>query len=143
MDIATIIGYILAVFMLLFGMMFGMATFIDSVSIFIVVGGTLGLTMMSFPLSDTLNGPRYAWYCIVPPKPGVDRDAVIADLEKRIFMFMRIKEYSIACGWVGVLIGLVLILQSLDDPAAISPAMAVCLLTALYGLLISYFFFYR
>ena len=60
MDIATIIGYILAVFMLLFGMMFDMATFIDSVSIFIVVGGTLGLTIMSFPLSDTLNGPRYA-----------------------------------------------------------------------------------
>ena len=56
-------------------------------------------------------------------------------------MCKRIKEYVIACGWVGVLIGLVLMLSHMDDPAAIGPAMAICLLTAFYGILIGYFFF--
>ena len=139
MDIATITGFILAVSMVLFGMEFDFGTFIDRTSIFIVVGGTSGLTIMSFPLSDTLKAYKWAWYCVVPPKPGADRDKVISDLEKGIFYFKRVKEYAIACGWVGVLIGLVLILKNLDDLAAIGPAMAICLLTALYVILICYF----
>ena len=46
-----------------------------------------------------------------------------------------------AAGWVGVLIGLVLMLANLEDPAAIGPAMAICLLTALYGTILKYFVF--
>lgn len=38
-----------------------------------------------------------------------------------------------AFGMIGTLIGLVAMLQTLDDPAAIGPAMAVALLTTLYG----------
>ena len=141
MDIATITGFILAVSMVLFGVQYDLNTFIDTTSIFIVVGGTLGLIIMSFPLSDTLKAYKWAWYCVVPPKPGADRDTVISDLEKGIFYFKRVKENAIACGWVGVLIGLVLMLKSMDDPAAIGPAMAICLLTALYGILGGYFVF--
>ena len=135
MDIATILGYILASGFVIWGMEFDFKTFLNVPSILIVVGGSFGLTLMSFPLSDTANFGRYAWYCVVPPKHGVDREKVISDLEKGIFMCKRIKEYVIACGWVGVLIGLVLMLKHLDDPAAIGPAMAICLLTALYGIL--------
>ena len=141
MDIATITGFILAFSMVLFGMDFDLNTFHDVTCIFIVVAGTLGLTIMSFPLSDVVNMPRYLWYCLVPPKPGAERDKVISDLEKGIFFCKRVKEYAIACGWVGVLIGLVLMLKYMDDPSAIGPAMAICLLTALYGILIGYFFF--
>ena len=141
MDIATITGSILAVSMVILGMDFDFNTFVDASSIFIVVGGTLGLTIMSFPLSDTIKALGWAWYCVVPPKPGADRDRVISDLEKGIFYFKRVKENAIACGWVGVLIGLVLMLKSMDDPAAIGPAMAICLLTALYGILFGYFVF--
>jgi len=36
-------------------------------------------------------------------------------------------------GWLGVIVGLVQMLANLDDPAAIGPAVAVALLTALYG----------
>ena len=46
-----------------------------------------------------------------------------------------------AFGMIGTLIGLVLMLQQMDDPAAIGPAMAVCLLTTLYGSLIANCFF--
>ena len=141
MDIATITGFILAFSMVLFGIGFDFNTFFDANSILIVVGGTCGLTIVSFPLSDVVNMPRYLWYCWFPPKPGADRDKVISDLEKGIFFCKRVKEYAIACGWVGVLIGLVFMLKYMDDPSAIGPAMAICLLTALYGILIGYFFF--
>ena len=51
----------------------------------------------------------------------------------------QVRRYSIGSGIVGTLIGVVLMLGSLNDPAAIGPSMAVALLTALYGVLIGYF----
>ena len=39
------------------------------------------------------------------------------------------------------MIGLVLMLANLDDPAKIGPAMAVCLLTVLYGTILKYFIY--
>ncbi|MCR3922092.1 MAG: MotA/TolQ/ExbB proton channel family protein [Firmicutes bacterium] len=42
-----------------------------------------------------------------------------------------------AFGMIGTLIGLVLMLVSLDDPAAIGPGMAVALLTTFYGALLA------
>jgi chemotaxis protein MotA len=38
-----------------------------------------------------------------------------------------------AWGMLGTLVGLVLLLQNLDDPSAIGPAMAVALITTFYG----------
>jgi flagellar motor component MotA len=38
-------------------------------------------------------------------------------------------------GWVGMLLGAVMMLQRLDDPSTIGPAVAVALLSPLYGLL--------
>lgn len=48
-----------------------------------------------------------------------------------------IGAYSPAMGLIGTLVGLVQMLQQMDDPAAIGPAMAVALLTTFYGALIS------
>jgi len=42
-------------------------------------------------------------------------------------------EYAPAWGMIGTLIGLILMLSSLDDPASLGPNMAVALLTTLYG----------
>ena len=53
-------------------------------------------------------------------------------------MFTKIKSYAQATGWVGSLIGLVLILTSIDDPAAIGPSASLALLTVFYGTLIAY-----
>ncbi|PLR79152.1 motility protein A [Bacillus sp. V3-13] len=46
-------------------------------------------------------------------------------------------EYAPAWGMIGTLIGLVLMLNNLDDPAALGPNMAVALLTTLYGSLLA------
>ncbi|MFB3785316.1 MAG: motility protein A [bacterium] len=42
-----------------------------------------------------------------------------------------------ALGMIGTLVGLVAMLKNLDDPSAIGPAMAVALLTTLYGALMA------
>lgn len=46
-------------------------------------------------------------------------------------------DYAPAMGMIGTLIGMVRMLGSIDDPAAIGPAMAVALLTTLYGALLA------
>jgi len=45
----------------------------------------------------------------------------------------KLGELAPAWGMIGTLIGLINMLGSLDDPAAIGPAMAVALLTTMYG----------
>jgi chemotaxis protein MotA len=52
-------------------------------------------------------------------------------------MFSSWGDLAPALGMVGTLIGLVQMLANMSDPAAIGPAMAVALLTTLYGALIA------
>jgi chemotaxis protein MotA len=49
----------------------------------------------------------------------------------------RAAEVSPAMGLIGTLLGLVQMLGSLNDPESIGPAMAVALLTTLYGALLA------
>lgn len=75
---------------------------------------------------------------------GHDGDVVRATLEKDISltverhetgasMFKALADVAPAMGMIGTLIGLVAMLSNMDDPKAIGPAMAVALLTTLYG----------
>ena len=57
----------------------------------------------------------------------------------RIFRFMG--STAPAMGMVGTLIGLVQMLQTMDDPASIGPSMAVALLTTLYGAVFAFLVF--
>jgi len=52
-------------------------------------------------------------------------------------VFEQIGTLAPAFGMIGTLIGLVQMLQSLSDPAAIGPSMAIALITTLYGALIA------
>ena len=64
-------------------------------------------------------------------------NAEIAAMEDRHYkgriIVEKAGEYAPAWGMIGTLIGLVLMLSSLDDPASLGPNMAVALLTTLYG----------
>ncbi|MBF0263965.1 MAG: flagellar motor protein PomA [Gammaproteobacteria bacterium] len=51
--------------------------------------------------------------------------------------FMKIADMGPAMGMIGTLIGLVGMLANMDDPKAIGPAMAVALLTTLYGAILA------
>ena len=52
-------------------------------------------------------------------------------------IFKAIGDVAPAMGMIGTLIGLVQMLSAMDDPKAIGPAMAVALLTTLYGAVIA------
>lgn len=55
-------------------------------------------------------------------------------------IFRAIGDTAPAMGMIGTLIGLVLMLSTMDDPKAIGPSMAVALLTTLYGALLANLF---
>ena len=52
-------------------------------------------------------------------------------------VFSTMGTFAPAMGMIGTLIGLVQMLQSMDDPSTIGPAMAVALLTTFYGSVIA------
>lgn len=53
-------------------------------------------------------------------------------------LFKFVAASAPAMGMIGTLIGLVQMLRALDDPASIGPAMAVALLTTMYGAIIAF-----
>ncbi len=57
--------------------------------------------------------------------------------ENGIRMFTNMATMAPAMGMIGTLVGLVQMLSNMSDPAAIGPAMAVALLTTLYGAIIA------
>ncbi len=52
-------------------------------------------------------------------------------------MLDTLNKYAPAFGMIGTLLGLIIMLGNMDDPAAIGPGMAVALLTTLYGAIVS------
>ena len=46
-------------------------------------------------------------------------------------------KYAPAFGMIGTLVGLVIMLQNMDDPSKIGPGMAVALLTTMYGAIVA------
>ncbi len=66
-----------------------------------------------------------------------ERDLYIERLEEGKRFFQTLGDAAPAFGMIGTLVGLVQMLANMSDPAAIGPAMAVALLTTLYGALLS------
>ena len=73
-----------------------------------------------------------------------DREAIVEMMAHEVKYTMAGKDNEIAVvgtmaslcpawGMIGTLVGLVLLLQNLDDPSMIGPAMAVALITTFYG----------
>ena len=79
---------------------------------------------------------------------GTDADTIEAKLNNDMELmahrhalssgvFKSWKDIAPAMGMIGTLVGLVGMLQNMSDPKAIGPAMAIALLTTLYGALIA------
>ncbi len=73
-------------------------------------------------------------------EPDVIKDIMMAEVvameerhRKGRAIIEKAGEYAPAWGMIGTLIGLVLMLQNLNDPTTLGPNMAVALLTTLYG----------
>lgn len=66
-----------------------------------------------------------------------ERDLSLERLEDGQRIFKAIGDAAPAFGMIGTLVGLVQMLSTMDDPSSIGPAMAVALLTTLYGAIVA------
>jgi len=193
MDIATLIGMIGAIGMILGAMITsgGIGPYVDVASLLIVFGGTFFAVMYRSPMGTFLGSFKAMSKSFMPKLPkqedaieamvelsniarkdgimalegketpdkfcekglqmlvdGADEQKLVKQLSQEIrAMKTRHAEFqSVVQGWIdiapamgmiGTLIGLVQMLGNMEDPKAIGPAMAVALLTTLYGAFIA------
>ncbi len=196
MDIGTVIGVVLAVGAIVLGIVLGGGTIgamIDTTSILVVLIGTVGATVISFPLARILKIHTIVLkalftqpadmaatikdlvrYAEVARREGIlSLENVIADMkdpfivrgvkmavdgtdpelirtimETELESLMdrhasakqildTISKFAPAYGMIGTLMGLIFMLQNMDDPSTIGGGMAVALITTLYGALVS------
>ncbi|MFQ5780480.1 MAG: motility protein A [Nitrospiria bacterium] len=195
MDLATLLGLGSAFGLVVFGILSGgsLLIFWDAASCAIVVGGTIGVTLISYPLKDVLGvikvvkniflhklqsgaelitslvdmatKTRKGGVLSIEPMikeikddffskglqmlvDGIEINSIRSVLEKEMDyvserhrlgadIFTTLGTFAPALGMIGTLIGLVQMLQKLDDPSKIGPAMAVALITTFYGALMA------
>jgi chemotaxis protein MotA len=66
-----------------------------------------------------------------------DKDKTVERHQAGANIFTALGDVAPAMGMIGTLIGLVAMLSNMDDPKSIGPAMAVALLTTLYGAMLA------
>jgi len=69
-------------------------------------------------------------------------DAISLRHKQGAELFTTLGTFAPALGLIGTLIGLVQMLQSMDDPSKIGPAMAVALITTFYGAIMANLIFH-
>ena len=193
MDIATIIGIVVAFGLVLFAIGDAVAGFIDINSIAIVIGGTAGVLLVAYPMANCIGVVKIILKTILnKPADGasvvtefvelaqiVRKDGILAleskvgdidhpfmskglqmaidgqeptEIEDILYMEMdklgerhlrgadmmtALGTFAPSMGMIGTLVGLVLMLANMEDPASIGPSMAVALLTTFYGALMA------
>ncbi|MBL4942082.1 MAG: flagellar motor protein PomA [Colwellia sp.] len=189
MDLATLIGIVGAVGLLIMAMLLAgdIMMFVDAQSVIIVFGGSIFIVLSNYNMGqffgigkiigkafmfklekpeeliekavDMADAARKGGFLALEEAEitnafmqkgvdmlvdGHDADVVRATLQKDINltterhetganMMQALADVAPAMGMIGTLIGLVAMLSNMDDPKSIGPAMAVALLTTLYG----------
>ncbi|WP_428242236.1 flagellar motor protein PomA [Gynuella sp.] len=189
MDLATIVGLIGALAMIIMSMVLGgnLGMFYNLPSILIVVVGSIFVVMQKYSLEQYLGAMKIAGkafsFKMSKPEDVIEEIVEMADTARKggllslegkevsnefmskgiqllvdghdpevvrslltrdmklttsrhsagASIFNAMGDVAPAMGMIGTLIGLVAMLANMDDPKAIGPAMAVALLTTLYG----------
>ncbi len=195
MDLATVIGIFLSFGLVVSAIVMGGSpfVFVSIPSALIVLGGTLGATLVNYPLKNVLgvigiikntffhtsddpatiidrflefaNKARREGILSLEPAlkevddtylrkglqltvDGLEPESIkdileteIGYLEDRHELGAEIMSimgaFAPAMGMIGTVIGLVQMLQTMEDPSTIGPAMAVALITTFYGALLA------
>ena len=104
-----------------------LGTFIDPASLLIV---GLGTAVLLFTV--------YGWAGVENALGSLIVDFGDRENTAEAVSFFRLgAAFALACGLLGTLIGLVIMLQNMSTPDALGPAMAVALLTQFYGILLA------
>ncbi|WP_290921492.1 MotA/TolQ/ExbB proton channel family protein [Halodesulfovibrio sp.] len=191
MDLATVLGIVISFGLVLSAIMMGgsLLIFVSVPSLLIVLGGTIGATLVNYPLKRVISvmsvfkktlfaqelsqqetidqfkdyadrARREGILSLEPIISGIDDpylkkglqltvdglepqaiqeilESEIANTEARHSdgqdILKSFGEYAPALGMIGTVIGLVQMLQTMNDPSSIGPAMAVALITTFYG----------
>ncbi len=189
MDIGTLLGIIACFGLIVTAVLLGgsLGAFIDIPSVCIVIGGTIGVTFIMYPMGTVFGSFKVMMNAFFAKKPkplelvskvvelaeiarkeslvalekadvddpflkkgvlmvadGTEEHLIRSIMETEInFMKQRHRQgqgifksmgaMAPAFGMIGTLVGLVNMLQNLEDPSSIGPAMAVALLTTFYG----------
>jgi len=121
-----IAGLVLIVLAIGLGLGGNVTSFFDVVSAIIVFLGTLALLLFSG--SDI--GAMFKTFFSGSVTPE--------DVQAGSRAWMLAGVYSLVTGAIGTLIGLIIMLKNMDDPAAIGPGMALGLMTQFYGFLLAF-----
>ncbi|MFC1545048.1 MotA/TolQ/ExbB proton channel family protein [Gemmatimonadota bacterium] len=101
---------------------------LDISSALIVIGTVVSLLFIAFGLGDMAEATGFVL--------GRDREIARGKYLKLSHIYSAVGDYALFCGLLGTNIGLVLMLQTMDDPSTIGPKMAMSLVTLLYGVII-------
>ncbi len=195
MDLATIIGILLSFGLVIAAILMGGAVlvYLSLPSALIVLGGTIGATLVNYPLKNFLGvlgvikntffykaqepaqiieqflqfahkARREGILALEPALKevddlylrkglqltvnGLEPEAIQEIMEKEINYLEERHDlgadimgamggYAPAMGMIGTVIGLIRMLETMEDPSTIGPAMAVALLTTFYGALLA------
>lgn len=138
MNVPALVGLITTVAVLLFAILLGsnLLIFVDTPSVVIVVFGTAFMTLATHGtrgLQSFFQGVRR----VLAPKGSPHDDWSATDL-RRVAEVARTGGISaILMAGCGDMIGLTQMLQNMSDPSALGPAMAVCMLTSFYAIVLN------
>ena len=121
-----ILGFIVLVTALMVGIGSNLSSMIDAPSLIITVGGTLAALL--FAGQSIVNMFRAVF-------AGEASKEQLSDAARA---WELTGAFALAMGAIGTIIGLVIMLKNMDDPAAIGPGMAIALLTLFYGMLVAF-----
>ncbi|MCF6303028.1 MAG: MotA/TolQ/ExbB proton channel family protein [Devosiaceae bacterium] len=103
--------------------------------------GPLGLENVELEEPNLKKGAQYIadGYDLKFIKESMElaRDQYLTRLSEGQRVFKALGDAAPAFGMIGTLVGLVQMLANMDDPSKIGPAMAIALLTTLYGAVLS------
>ena len=126
------LGIILMLAFMGLGIGGGIALFISPASALIVCGITLSLILSNY----SFKGIKLLF------KLFFSLNVEQGDLNLGLKIYKDAKLYLLTAGWVGFIIGIVLMLANLDEPDLLGPGVAMALLTVFYGSILAYFFCY-
>lgn len=99
--------------------------------------GPLGLENVEVEEANLRKGAQYIAdgydAVFIREAMELERDHYISRLSEGQRVFKSLGDAAPAFGMIGTLVGLVQMLANMEDPSAIGPAMAVALLTTMYG----------
>lgn len=121
-----IIGFVLILTFIMMGIGSNLSLMIDGPSTIIVIGGCLALLLFSGQNIGNMFSAVFSG------------NATSEQLLNAADAWRLAAIFALALGGIGTIIGLVIMLANMEDPAAIGPGMAIGLLTIFYGLFVAY-----